>query len=295
MSRLTTTITPRPLRVGGMAFGNGVLMRSPHYWAWARDDGSVMHRPVHTVLDRHRYLRLPIVRSAVGLAEMLALIVSLHARNGGRRIARLVFWVALFFAADLGLGFGLAFVFESRLLYDVTLAVFDLGLAFLVLRQGLGREVWRYHGAEHKAVNAYEAGADLKDLQAIATFSRVHDRCGTNLVVIAGVLMVVGYVLAANVPAAGPLAGVFALLALVVALEFFRLITRRPRSFAGKVFLAGGKALQRCVTTQEPGPEHLQLACAALTRVLELEGALRSALPQALLAPADSSRSTLMR
>lgn len=270
-----TTITTRPMRIGGMAFGNGVLMRSPHYWAWAREDGSVMHRPVHTVLDRHRYLRLPLVRSLVGLAEMLALIVSLHARNGGRRIARLVFWMAFFFAADLGLSFGLAFLFESQLLYDVTLAVSDFALAFLALRQGLGREVWRYHGAEHKAVNAYEAGADLRDLQTVAAFSRVHDRCGTNLVVIAGVLMVVGYMLAASVPAAGSLVGVLALLALVVALEFFRVITRRPRSFAGKVFLAGGKLLQRYVTTQEPGPEHLQLACAALTRVLELEGARR--------------------
>ena len=135
----------------------------------------------------------------------------------------------------------------------------------------MGKDVWRYHGAEHKAVNAYEGGADLGDVQSVARFSRVHDRCGTNLVIIAGVLMAIGYFAIVSLPMAGMLSTIFAVAAMIVALELFRLVVRRPKSAVSRVVLAGGKALQRCVTTREPGPEHLKLACAALARVVELE------------------------
>ena len=49
-------------------------------------------------------------------------------------------------------------------------------------------EVWRYHGAEHKVVNAYEARTDLRDVAAVQGWT-IHDRCGTNLVLIVLALM----------------------------------------------------------------------------------------------------------
>jgi uncharacterized protein YqhQ len=61
---------------------------------------------------------------------------------------------------------------------------------------------------------------------------------------------------------------------IAVALEFFRLIGRRPRSRASRVFLAGGRALQRAVTTAEPAPQHLGMACDALRCLLDLEAEL---------------------
>lgn len=263
-------VSPLP-RIGGAAFGNGVLMRSPHYWAWAREDGTVMHRPVRSLLDRHRLLRLPLVRSAVSFGEMIALMISIHARNGWRRIARLLVCIAIWLAADFGLSLLLPHLFPGRYTtQQVVLGVADFVLAVLALHQGLGRQVWRYHGAEHKAVNAYEAGADLGDLRSVATFSRIHDRCGSNLAVIAAVLLALGYVVV-SLPMAGPLGVLLTIAVMIVALELFRQIVRRPRSPVSRVLLAGGKLLQRYVTTREPEPEHLRLACAALTRCLELE------------------------
>ena len=254
-----------------MAFGNGVLMRGPHYWAWAREDGTVMDRPVRTLLERHRCFRLPVIRSAVSFAEMIGLMVSMHARNGKWRAARLLLWIALWLATDFLLNIVLIHLLGAGMVEDAVLGVIDFGLFLLVLREGMGKEVWRYHGAEHKAVNAYEHGADLRDLRAVATYSRVHNRCGTNLVIIMGALMVLGYVAIVALPAAGVLSSLFAVVALISARELFRLVTRRPASAVSRVVLAGGKALQRCVTTREPGPEHLELACAALNRVLDLE------------------------
>ena len=153
------------------------------------------------------------------------------------------------------------------------MAVFVFALGILALWLGLGKTVWRYHGAEHKAVNAYEGGADLSDVGEVASYSRVHDRCGTNLAVIALFVTLISYSVLESLPFV--LGGVFSLLMIAVSLEFFRLIARRPTSKASRVFLAGGRALQRSVTTSEPAYEHLELACSALRCVLDLEAGPR--------------------
>jgi len=172
-------------------------------------------------------------------------------------------------AGDLGLSLFVPFVVPNVLAANIIVAVLAFGLGIGALRLGMGKTVWQYHGAEHKAVNAYEGGADLDDLSEVARYSRVHDRCGTNPVVIALVITLVSYFVLASLPLV--LGSLFSLLVIGVSLELFRLIGRRPTSRASRVVLAGGRALQRVVTTVEPGQEHLRLACDALRRVLELE------------------------
>ena len=255
-----------------MAFGNGVFMRGPNYWAWAREDGTVVDAPVHTLLKRHKWLRTPVVRSIVTLAEMFALTFALHRRNGALRGARLLFWLAMCVGADFCFNLALPYLVRDPLPQQVVIGVLDFAFGLFALRCGLGRNIWRYHGAEHKAVNAYEGGADLADVQTAMTYSRVHDRCGTNLAVLSILLLLLGYPLVSSL-ALGSLADVlYAALIIVLSLEFFRLITKRPKSGLSRALLAGGRALQRGVTTREPAPEHVKLACAALSRVMELEG-----------------------
>jgi uncharacterized protein YqhQ len=256
-----------------MAFGNGVLMRGPHYWAWATEDRDVAYAPVRTLLNRHRLLRVPVLRSLVSFIEMIALMISLHRRNGRRRGLRIIAILAVLLACDLGLSSVVPFAVHDLFLANVLVAVLVFALGILALRLALGKAVWRYHGAEHKAVNAYEGGADLHDLDQVARYSRIHDRCGTNLAVIALLVTLVSYFVLQSLPFV--LGGVYALLVIAVLLEFFRIIGRRPTSLAGRVFLSGGRALQRSVTTSEPAPEHLELACAALRCVLDLEAGLR--------------------
>jgi uncharacterized protein YqhQ len=261
------------IRVGGMAFGNGVLMRGPHYWAWAAEDRGVAYGPVSTLLNRHRLLRIPVLRSLVSLVEMIALMFSLHRRNGLRRSARFVVFLALAMVCNLALGSILPYVVTNAFLANVLVAVLVFALGVVAMWLGLGKAVWRYHGAEHKAVNAYEGGADLRDVGEVARYSRVHNRCGTNLAVIALFVTLISYSVLESLPFV--LGGVFSLLMIAVLLEFFRLIARRPASKVSRVFLAGGRALQRSVTTSEPAPEHLELACSALRCVLDLEAGLR--------------------
>ncbi len=257
-----------------MAFGNGVLIRGPHYWAWASEGREVAYAPVRT-LNRGRLGRIPILRSLVALVEMFGLMIALHRRNGLRRGARFAGFLAVAFGLDLGFGYLLPYLIPNYLAANVVDAVVVFALGIGAMRLGLGKAIWRYHGAEHKAVNAYEGGADLRDLRAVARYSRVHDRCGTNLVFIVLIVTLLSYYVLLNLPFV--LGGVYSLFVIAVTLEFFRLIGRRPTSRFSRVFLAGGRALQRGVTTAEPAPEHLRLACDAVQRVIELETAQEAA------------------
>lgn len=232
---------------------------------------------LRTLLQRHRWLRAPVVRSFVVLAEMIWLAVFLHRKNGVRRGAVLLAWLGLYVIFDFALSLGVPMLIRDTLLGNVTLAALSLAFGLFALKQGMGGAVWRYHGAEHKAVNAYENGADLRDLGAVAAFSRVHDRCGTNLVVIVYFLLMVGYWPMSGLAGGEVLGMLYTVLVLAVSLEFFRLATSRPRSRVSRVVLAGGRLLQRCMTTREPAREHLELACFALSRVIELE---RTYMPQ---------------
>ncbi len=253
-----------------MAFGNGVLMRAGAHWAWARDDGSVLHGLVPVLLSGRRWARLPLLRSLAAFLEMIALTVRLHGRNGRRRWVRLLLWLAVMVAVSVPLGLVLESLIHPQVLADLVVQAAGLVLALVVLQFGMGTEVWRFHGAEHKAVNAYEAGDDLTSTDSVGAFSRIHDRCGTNLVALVAVFALLAVPIGYG-PAGQVLSLAAGLLGVAAALELFRLVQRRPRSLVSRGVLAVGRTLQRLLTTREPRPEHLALACVALRRVLELE------------------------
>jgi uncharacterized protein YqhQ len=267
-----TSAWPAPpvLRVGGMAFGNGVLMRSKRYWAWARDDGSVIHGPVTTVLDSSRVLRVPVLRSAVAFVEMILFTVARHRQNGRQAGMRVLLWLGAYVAVCLGMAALLPALHQDGLVVNAIVQVLALALGMAALRFGMGADVWRYHGAEHKAVNAFEAGVQLDDTAEVMRHSRIHERCGTNLMVIVLALML-AYLPLQNVAMAQAAGGVYTIVAVAVAFELFRFLSRRPRAWITRLVLIGGKSMQRWFTTREPSPCQLELACAALGRVVELE------------------------
>jgi len=134
------------------------------------------------------------------------------------------------------------------------------------------RKILKYHGAEHQAIAAYEAGAPLT-AGAAAGFSRFHPRCGTSFLVVSALvsIAVYGAVLA--------ITGVFTYFALIatriigapvvtaIAFEFQRQAAKRAH---GRLrFLSWpGMAAQR-LTTASPDAEQLEVACAALKVALE--------------------------
>ncbi len=257
------------VRIGGQALADGVLMRTSRAWAVARDDGSV---EVGALAPR-RTANIPVLRFLVGLAGGMRLAVGrgMLGRGAGaaaatrarRRNARFL-WVLLE-VEIVGLSF--SFLVDGRTLPLWAGTAATAGpwvMAFAVLRLLTPGSLWRYHGAEHKAVAAHEAGVAMDDVQAVLAAPRVHDRCGTNLVFLAmiGGLAVGGLPAAFQVPA-------FVLLMATTA-EAVTQAAGRPRSPVSRLVLAGGRALQRYVTTAEPTTAEQAVGCRALAACLAL-------------------------
>jgi uncharacterized protein YqhQ len=131
------------------------------------------------------------------------------------------------------------------------------------------RKILKYHGAEHKAIAAYEAGAPVT---AAAGFSRFHPRCGTSFLVVSAMVSIVVYgaVLAVT--------GVFTYPALiatrligapVVTAIAFEIQRQASRHAEGRLrFLSWPGMWAQKLTTAPPSPEELEVACAALEAAL---------------------------
>src|SRR4051812_6943853 len=143
-------------RVGGQALADGVLMRTSRAWAVARADGSVEVGP----FPKAHLTKVPVIRVLAGLGPALAMGVralAKGAKRGGKRTNRGARQLLILLVALSLLGFvaprlpgssptGLSAALAGVATMIVTLAV---------LRSFAPKTIWRYHGAEHKAVTAH--------------------------------------------------------------------------------------------------------------------------------------------
>ena len=130
------------------------------------------------------------------------------------------------------------------------------------------RAVFEYHGAEHKVIAAYEAG-QADSIPIIQTFSTQHARCGTDFLVLVGMVSIVVYGAIGSMAFPLLVASRVALLPLVagVAFEGLRLADRRSHLGRRSLLLAPGLALQR-LTTRPPDDQQVAVALLALQTAL---------------------------
>ncbi len=131
------------------------------------------------------------------------------------------------------------------------------------------KRLFRYHGAEHKTINAYEAGEELTP-DKVRSYSRIHTRCGTSfiLIVIAVTIIVFCFVPNENKLLRFGLKLLALPLVAGISYEIIKLSAKYPRSVFTRVFLAPGLLMQR-ITTQEPEDGMLECAIASLRLVAE--------------------------
>jgi uncharacterized protein YqhQ len=318
----------RDAPVGGQAVLEGVMMRGVAHWAVAvrkptveqlqeeerpveeaaEGEIEVSTFPLTSSLQRHRALRLPIVRGVVALWESMAigfraLGISANAQlppddaasgDGGededRRaqgqeisggvwagtiVVALVFAIGLFFVIPVALTSLIKGQLHSSVLFWVVegivrTAIF-LGYMFLLSRLRDLRRVFEYHGAEHKTISCFEAGLPLTPPNA-KRFSRLHPRCGTSFLLV--VMIVAIFVFAPiGLPAWYWLVATRILGVPVIAGISFELIKfagRNRRRRWVQVVMWPGLKLQ-LLTTREPDLDQLAVAIAALEAVLALE------------------------
>ena len=166
--------------------------------------------------------------------------------------------------------------FASSLLSSLLEGVFRLAL-FIGYVWAIGfmpdvRRVFAYHGAEHKTVNAYEAGRPLTP-QDVARFPTAHTRCGTSFLLL---VVMIAVLLFAPFHFNHWLHRLLARLLLIpviagIAYEMVRFSANHQNNPLVRWLMAPGLAVQR-LTTREPDEKMLECAITALKRVLAADG-----------------------
>jgi uncharacterized protein YqhQ len=258
----------RPLRLGGMALRNGLLIHGPTSWAAAARTSSgaieVASGPKPS-LAPGSLGSVPLLRGPLRLAEAFAVVpVARRSLPAARlpiedsRVLAIGIATALASSAIRRLG-------PTTVAREALIATLGILPAAAALRD---RELAAYHGVEHKAIGAYERGSlDPTDAP------KEHERCGSNLVLPLLVLSVVGQVVVERLvrnprPAARAVAGVASLSA---AVELFTYAERSPDSAVGRTIHAAGHEIQRVLSTREPTDEQLEVGSAALREILRAE------------------------
>lgn len=288
---------------GGQAVIEGVMMRGPRHFAVAarRANGEIaLTCELVPKILRPRWQKLPFLRGAFGIVDAMALgtkslfwaakIAEEDTRVEGDKPSSKVTDMALGSAMVTGLlmAIGIFKVLPQLGLealkrtghfapwqlglihFTVALSIFT-GYILLISRMNHVYRVFQYHGAEHKAINALEAGLALT-VENARSASRLHPRCGTSFLVIVLFLTVL-----AALPFYGqpvwvriPIQLAFLPLVAGVAYEILRLAGKyRNNPLAAALSRPG--MWSQLLTTREPDDTQLEVALASLKAAMDAE------------------------
>jgi len=285
---------------GGQAVLEGVMMRGRKRMAVAvrAPNGQIVvhEEPLTAAIYTHKWGQWPFVRGVAMLWDALGLgmrallwSADIAVKEEGQEEVQFtgpVAWttVALSLAIAVGVFFLLPTV-AARFLAPLGAAALAVSLVEGVIRLGLFlaylwavgflpdiRRVFACHGAEHKTINAYEAGADLSP-RSVARFSTSHTRCGTSFLLS---VMVISIFVFAPFHFNNMLLRLASRLVLIpvvagIAYEFMRFTAARTDRPWVRAIITPGLQLQR-LTTREPDEGMLECAIASLAPVLAADG-----------------------
>ncbi len=159
----------------------------------------------------------------------------------------------------------------SNLLEGIIRLLLLIGYIWAIGQMQDIRRLFGYHGAEHKTINAYEAGAHLTP-GSVARFPIEHPRCGTGFLLTVVVISILFYSLLPDLDLVVRILSRIVLLPVIagIAYEFLRFTAARQSNALVRLITRPNLALQH-LTTREPDEEMLAVAISAFEKVLETE------------------------
>jgi uncharacterized protein YqhQ len=297
---------------GGQAVIEGVMMRGAHSAAVAVRNPKgeiVLHEtPLNRTLYRGRIIRTPFVRGVIGLWDALGLgtralmwaadvavgeeeSVDFNGPIGWATVGfSLLLGIGLFFllptTAAAGIGNLLGLTPDGRAPVGLNAFIVNLiegtiqislliGYIWLIGRIPDVKRLFGYHGAEHKTINAYEAGADLKP-EVVAQYPIEHPRCGTAFLLTVAFVSVMVFSLLGRPPLPLLILSRVVLIPVIagIAYELIQFTARNMHRPLVRLMVRPNLALQH-LTTRQPDLHMIEVAIVAFERVLVSEGILR--------------------
>jgi len=302
--------------VGGQAVIEGVMMRSPKRIATAirRSNGEIEidTKEYISLIQRKKYLNIPIVRGAITLIEVMILGIKTlqwsadkamedveeEDRKKGKKVKEkkktgmstvgaiftisiaLLIGIGMFFALPLYLTTEIFNIEKEALLFNLVSGGIRI-IFFLLYVWGISfmkdvKRLFQYHGAEHKAIFAFEDKVFLsaKNVQKYTTF---HPRCGTSFIVIVMLVALIFFAFLDTLIIAytGSISLVVRLLTHLplipivggISYEALKASAKHADSKIVQFLITPGLGLQR-ITTNQPDDEQIEVAIVALREAL---------------------------
>jgi len=282
---------------GGQAVIEGVMIRGKEGVAISvrqpNGELNIERQPLASIY-KGRLREMPLIRGIIALVETMVLGTQslLHsaqvaaAEEVGEKIPTALLWGTV--AVSLALGVVLFFMvplFATRYLIDpyiesallsnvfeglIRIGIFIAYLKVISLIPDIKR-VFAYHGAEHKVVNAYEAGVPL-DVESVKKYSTAHARCGTAFLFIVLIVAIFVFALVGQPTLWIRILSRIALIPVIAAIsyEIMKFGAGHINNKIVRVLLAPGLMLQ-AITTREPDDSQLEAAISALKEVIEID------------------------
>lgn len=282
---------------GGQAVVEGVMMRGSKHYAVAvhQADGSidVQTTRFRSIKERFKIFTVPFIRGIIAFVEAMIIGYSslMKAANmaagdeeGDLQLWMLIltiiisvgFGLALFKFLPLGIATGLNYLIPvPSWLFNVidgivTLLIFVFYLYLIGRAQDI-KDLFRYHGAEHKVINCFEQGKKLT-LKNIFFQSQVHLRCGTTFIFVVFLISILVYVaIPKTLPFFMNLGLRILLLPFIAAIAFeLQHFSARKKTYLLRALIAPGLWLQS-LTVNAPQVKHVRTAKRALEAVIACE------------------------
>jgi uncharacterized protein YqhQ len=279
------------LAFGGQAVLEGVMIRSrSHMVTCVRQPNGEILTSTETLVPlstRHRVFNLPFIRGIPALFETVYLGVKslflsanvvleeegekLTPKDIALTLVMVLGILSFFIVIPLLLTTLLPFtgILFNLVEAGVRLSLF-LGYLKLVSLWGEYKRILQYHGAEHKTINALEAGEALT-LANVKQYSRRHPRCGTSFIFIIVVVSIILFSLSPSQTLLERLTYrvVFIPVISTISYELLKFSDRHRTSKLFQLLLTPGLRLQN-LTTKEPDDDMLQVAIKAVNEVNHL-------------------------
>jgi uncharacterized protein YqhQ len=285
----------RIITYGGQAVIEGVLMRGQKACAIAMraPDGSIaVHTEKLANVYRSKVTKIPFLRGVILLWDALglgmrALTLSANAQSGeDEKLEGTALYLTL--GLSLALGVGLFFLLPAglggaaehylgwspwlnNLAEGVLRLLFLVGYIWAISFMPDVKRLFMYHGAEHKTINAFEAGAELTP-ESVAKYPLEHARCGTAFLLTLVALSILVFT------ALGPLPMFWRLVSRILfipvlagaAVEYIRWTANHLNSPFVQALIRPNLALQ-CLTTRAPDLSMLEVAIEAFQAMRKAE------------------------
>lgn len=280
---------------GGQAVIEGVLMRGKYAIAMANrapNNEIVLTQENLTGIYSSKLTKIPFLRGLIGLWDALGLgirylTLAANIQTGEEeKLEGPMLYLTL--AISLAFGIGLFFLLPALIsgllgkFLDITAWISNIlegaiRLALLIVylwvigKMPDIKRVFMYHGAEHKTINAYEAGAELS-VKRVATYPLQHPRCGTSFILTLVLLSVLVFSLLGPLPLHWRLLSRLLMVPFLASLayEYIRFLAKHIDNPFVKILIKPNLALQN-MTTREPTEDMLEVSIKAFNTMAALE------------------------